>query len=49
MLHDGESVKLTGRVTESKQGIYLANPEFEKMPDMPIDAHNSLFKKLTSV
>lgn len=50
MLHDGESIKLTGKVTESKtglpagrQGIYLANPEFEKLPNMPIDVHDSLF------
>lgn len=43
MLHDGESIKLTGRVTESKSGIYIANPEFEKLPDMPIDKHESLF------
>ncbi len=44
MLHDGESVKLTGKVTESKSGIYLANPEFEKIPYMPIDTHHSLFQ-----
>jgi ATP-dependent DNA helicase RecG len=44
MIHNGESVKLTGKVTQSKNGIYLANPEFEKMPDMPIDMHDSLFK-----
>jgi len=47
MLHDGENVKLTGKVTkgnQSKNGIYLANPEFEKLPNMPIDAHDTLFK-----
>ncbi len=44
MLHDGENVKLTGKVTESKSGTYLANPEFEKIPNMPIDSHDSLFK-----
>lgn len=43
MLHDGESVKLTGKVTEGKYGIYLANPEFEKMDTLPIDSHDSLF------
>jgi len=31
ILHDGENVKLTGKVTEGKQGTYLANPEFEKI------------------
>jgi ATP-dependent DNA helicase RecG len=45
MLHDGESVKLTGKVTQGKNSIYLANPEFEKIPSMPIDVHDNLFKK----
>src|SRR3989344_5395304 len=44
MLHDGESVKLTGKVTGGKRGMYLANPEFERTPNMPIDSHDSLFK-----
>src|SRR5258708_4961599 len=43
MIPSGQNVKLTGRVTEGKQGIYLANPEFEKTADMPIDSHNTLF------
>jgi ATP-dependent DNA helicase RecG len=43
MLHEGDSVKLTGRVTGSKNSTYLANPEFEKLPNMPIDAHDTLF------
>src|SRR3989338_10115973 len=52
MLHNGENVKLTGKVTESKaglpasrQGIYLTNPEFEKLNLLPIDVHDTLFKK----
>ncbi len=44
MIHEGDTVKLTGKVTESKSGTYLANPEFEKMLDMPIDSHNTLFR-----
>ena len=43
MIHEGSNVKLTGKVTASKQGLYLANPEFEKMIDMPIDSQDSLF------
>ncbi|MCF7834069.1 MAG: ATP-dependent DNA helicase RecG [Candidatus Pacebacteria bacterium] len=43
MVHEGQFVELTGRVTKSKNGIYLANPEFKKMSTMPIDVHNSLF------
>lgn len=45
MIHEGENVKLTGKVTQGKNGVYLANPEFEKMPNMPIDSHDTLFKK----
>ncbi len=45
MIKNGESVKLTGKITQGKNGIYLANPEFEKMPDMPIDSHDTLFTK----
>ncbi len=52
MLHDGENVQLTGKVTSSKstssnngQSLYLANPEFEKINILPIDSHNNLFHK----
>ena len=45
MIHEGENIKLTGKVTQGKNGIYLANPEFEKMPNMPIDSHETLFTK----
>ncbi|MEI7765263.1 MAG: ATP-dependent DNA helicase RecG [bacterium] len=45
MIHEGDSVKLTGKVTESKYGLYLANPEFEKTPNLPIDSHDTLFFK----
>ncbi len=46
MIHEGDNVKLTGKVTQGKNGkgeLYLANPEFEKMPDMAIDSHDTLF------
>ncbi|MDP9248999.1 MAG: ATP-dependent DNA helicase RecG [bacterium] len=45
MIHEGDAVKLTGKVTAGKQGLYLANPEFEKIPNLPIDSHDTLFKK----
>lgn len=45
MIHEGDSVKLTGKVTKGKNGIYLANPEFEKMITLPIDSHDTLFSK----
>ena len=43
-LKDGEGVKLTGKITETKNGKTMVNPEFEQVPDMPIDTHDSLFK-----
>jgi ATP-dependent DNA helicase RecG len=49
MIKDGESVKLTGKIASGKGGIYLSNPEFEKMPDMAIDRHDSLFKRKPDV
>lgn len=45
MIKNGDTVKLTGKIAEGKQGIYMTNPEFEKMFDMPIDAHDTLFPK----
>jgi len=45
MIHEGDTVKLTGKVTKGKSGIYLANPEFEKMPNLPVDSNYSLFEK----
>ena len=45
MIKEGENVKLTGKVTQGKNNVYLANPEFEKLPNMPIDMHDTLFKK----
>lgn len=43
MFKEGEKVKLTGKLTDGKYGKGLMNPEVEKVPDMPIDAHNMLF------
>lgn len=43
MFKEGEKVKLTGKITDSKYGKSLVNPEIEHAPDMPIDAHDSLF------
>ena len=43
MIHNDSNVKLTGKITQGKQGIYLANPELEKLPNMPIDSHDTLF------
>ncbi len=43
MFKEGDTVKLTGKITENKYGKSLVNPEIEKAPDMPIDVQDSLF------
>ena len=43
MVSEGATVKISGRVSESKSGVYIANPEIEHSPDLPIDRHDSLF------
>lgn len=40
---NGENVKITGKVTQSKSGLYLANPEVERTLNVSIDSHDSLF------
>ena len=45
MIHDGENVKLTGKVTQGKNGIYLANPEFEEITLYADHSHDTLFTK----
>ncbi|MEZ4103195.1 MAG: ATP-dependent DNA helicase RecG [Candidatus Paceibacterota bacterium] len=45
MLHDGQKVSLTGKVADSKYGLTMQNPEYEKTNSLPIDVHNSLFHK----
>ena len=44
MFHEGDTVKLTGKITDGKYGKSLVNPEIERAPDMPIDVHDSLFE-----
>ena len=48
ILHMGEKVKLTGKVTLGKHGIYLANPEYEKIKELP-DITESLFNKTEKI
>ncbi|MDP6527633.1 MAG: ATP-dependent DNA helicase RecG [Candidatus Pacebacteria bacterium] len=43
MLKDGASVKLSAKVSGSEGSLYLANPEVERLDDLPIDSHNSIF------
>jgi ATP-dependent DNA helicase RecG len=43
MLPTGSFVKLKGKVTKKGETIYLANPEFEKTKELPIDSADSLF------
>jgi ATP-dependent DNA helicase RecG len=48
MLKDGTAVRVTGKVSESKTyGLTLTNPQINKEDVLPIDLHDSLFKKHT--
>lgn len=43
MLKIGTFAKLKGRVTKKGHELYLANPNFEKTKELPIDSTDSLF------
>lgn len=45
MLHNGQKVSLTGKISDSKYGLTMQNPEYEKTKSLPIDVHNTLFEK----
>ncbi len=45
MIKEGQNVKLTGKIMQNKNGIYLVNPEIEKTIDLPIDHHDTLFNQ----
>jgi ATP-dependent DNA helicase RecG len=42
-LHDGMTVKVSGKVTGTGSGRYLANPEIDRSPINPQEAHEHLF------
>ena len=44
MITDGMYVKLAGKVAGSEGKLYLANPEIEKLENLPVDRHDSIFK-----
>lgn len=41
----GDSVKVTGKINQTKNGLSITNPEIEKTPTLPIDIHDTLFVK----
>jgi ATP-dependent DNA helicase RecG len=43
MIHPGESLKLTGKISAGKSGLSIINPEYEKMDELPIASHDSIF------
>jgi len=45
IIHNGENVKLTGHITKGKYGLYLANPEFEKIDTSIINSSENLFNE----
>jgi ATP-dependent DNA helicase RecG len=49
MLKDGSTVRVTGKISESKTyGLTLTNPEITPHDVLPIDIHDSLFAKDTN-
>lgn len=48
LIQNGATVKLSGKVTERKGALYLANPEIETAGELPIDIGDSLFGKKDS-
>lgn len=46
MLKEGSTVRVTGKISESKAyGLQLTNPEIKTEDILPIDMHDSLFQK----
>ena len=45
MIRPNENIKLTGRVSKGKHGIYISNPETERTPLSAIDSHDTLFSE----
>jgi ATP-dependent DNA helicase RecG len=43
MVHEGDTVELSGKVASGKHGLYLSNPELKEKNALPIDTHDSLF------
>lgn len=43
MYQNGNTVKITGKITDSKYGISMMNPEIEKVTMLPIDGSDTLF------
>lgn len=44
IIHSGDTVKISGKISENKNGLYISNPELEQTPTIPIDTHDSLFE-----
>ena len=50
MFRVGDAVKVTGKVSESKNGgLSLTNPEIEKVSGLPIERHDTLFVDDTDI
>ena len=45
MINSGSTVRVTGKISETKYGLTLTNPEISKDDIIPIDLNDSLFTK----
>ncbi|MCC7469870.1 MAG: ATP-dependent DNA helicase RecG [Bacteroidetes bacterium] len=43
VLHNEQKITLTGKVSTSKYGLSITNPEYESCKGLPVDVHDSLF------
>lgn len=43
MIPEGAPVKVSGKVSERKEALYLSNPEVERVSSLPISADDALF------
>jgi ATP-dependent DNA helicase RecG len=49
VLHEGQRVSLTGKITSGKYGVSMSNPEVNKTSYAPADVHDTLFKNKENI
>jgi len=49
VLHEGQNVSLTGKISGGKYGLTMTNPEVDKATHLPTDVHETLFSQKQEV